>query len=155
MLKYHNFDIVFQEIPDEITLAINLTGCKNKCINCHSKHLQKDEGEILTHKIIEQLFRKYSQLITCICFMGGDHDIKSVEESANFIKMISNNNLKTAWYSGKDYFPNDLRLDQFDYIKIGSYIESLGGLRSPETNQRLFINVNGKLKDVTVQFWTR
>ena len=87
--------------------------------------------------------------------MGGDHDIKSVEESANFIKMISNNNLKTAWYSGKDYFPNDLRLDQFDYIKIGSYIESLGGLRSPETNQRLFINVNGKLKDITVQFWTR
>lgn len=25
MLKYYNYDIVFQEYPDEVTLAINLT----------------------------------------------------------------------------------------------------------------------------------
>ena len=24
MLKYYNYDIVFQEVPDEVTLAVNL-----------------------------------------------------------------------------------------------------------------------------------
>ena len=27
MLKYANFDIVFQEVPDEVTLAINISNC--------------------------------------------------------------------------------------------------------------------------------
>ena len=31
MLNYYNYDIVCQEIPDEITLAINITGCPNHC----------------------------------------------------------------------------------------------------------------------------
>ena len=29
MVRYHNFDIVFAEIPDETTLAINITNCPN------------------------------------------------------------------------------------------------------------------------------
>ena len=28
MLKYAGYDIVFQEIPDEVTLALNLSGCR-------------------------------------------------------------------------------------------------------------------------------
>lgn len=31
MLKYAGYDIVFQEIPDEVTLALNLSGCPNGC----------------------------------------------------------------------------------------------------------------------------
>lgn len=31
MVRYHNFDIVFAEIPDETTLAINITNCPNRC----------------------------------------------------------------------------------------------------------------------------
>ena len=45
MLKYAGYDIVFQEIPDEVTLALNLSGCPNGCPGCHSPHLQRDEGE--------------------------------------------------------------------------------------------------------------
>ena len=40
MLKYAGYDIVFQEIPDEVTLALNLSGCPNGCPGCHSPHLQ-------------------------------------------------------------------------------------------------------------------
>ena len=29
MLKYANYDIVFQEVPDEVTLAINISNCPN------------------------------------------------------------------------------------------------------------------------------
>lgn len=42
MVRYHNFDIVFAEIPDETTLAINITNCPNRCPGCHSPHLQRD-----------------------------------------------------------------------------------------------------------------
>ncbi len=27
MLKYTDYDVVFQEIPDEVTLAVNIAGC--------------------------------------------------------------------------------------------------------------------------------
>ena len=39
MLKYANFDVVFQEVPDEVTLAINITNCPNQCPGCHSKNI--------------------------------------------------------------------------------------------------------------------
>ena len=35
MLKYVNTGIVFQEIPDEVTLAINISGCPCHCPGCH------------------------------------------------------------------------------------------------------------------------
>ncbi len=47
MLKYVDTAIVFSEIPGEITLAINISGCPNHCQGCHSKYLWKDYGEIL------------------------------------------------------------------------------------------------------------
>ena len=47
MVRYHNFDIVFAEIPCETTLAINITNCPNRCRGCHSLHLQADMGRVL------------------------------------------------------------------------------------------------------------
>ena len=37
MLKYVDYDIAFQEIPDEVTLAINLSNCPHRA-GCHSPH---------------------------------------------------------------------------------------------------------------------
>ena len=47
MVRYHNFDIVFAEIPGETTLAINIANCPNRCPGCHSPHLQADAGHVL------------------------------------------------------------------------------------------------------------
>ena len=47
MVRYHNFDIVFAEIPGETTLAFNITNCPNRCPGCHSPHLTADEGRVL------------------------------------------------------------------------------------------------------------
>ena len=42
MLKFVDYDIVFQEIPDEVTLAINISNCPNRCVGCHSPFLWDD-----------------------------------------------------------------------------------------------------------------
>ena len=39
MLKYVNTAVVFQEIPDEVTLAINISGCPCRCPGCHSHNI--------------------------------------------------------------------------------------------------------------------
>ena len=45
--KYLDTQIVFAEIPDEITLAINITNCPFRCPDCHSPELQRNIGNNL------------------------------------------------------------------------------------------------------------
>ena len=47
MVRFYNYDIVFAEIPDEVSLALNITGCPNRCPGCHSTHLQQNIGDVL------------------------------------------------------------------------------------------------------------
>ena len=54
MLKYVNTGIVFQEIPDEVTLAINISGCPCQCPGCHSQYLWEDVGMPLTTDAIDE-----------------------------------------------------------------------------------------------------
>ena len=70
--------------------------------------------------------------------MGGDNDPYEVERLAGFARSIRKG-LKVAWYSGKNGLPANISLENFDYIKLGEYIEALGGLKSKNTNQRLFL----------------
>ena len=46
--------------------------------------------------------------------------------------------IKVAWYSGRQHFPKSIRKRDFDYIKLGPYIEHLGCLKDRTTNQRLY-----------------
>ena len=58
MLKYADYDIVFQEIPNEVTLAINISNCPNRCVGCHSPYLMEDVGEEL-NGILASLICQY------------------------------------------------------------------------------------------------
>ena len=69
--------------------------------------------------------------------MGGDQAPDEVNALAVFLKGKFSG-LKTAWYSGLEEIPSAITVDNFDFIKIGPYIEELGGLRSVTTNQRLY-----------------
>ncbi|MDR0694172.1 MAG: anaerobic ribonucleoside-triphosphate reductase activating protein [Prevotellaceae bacterium] len=152
MLRYISFDIVFQEIPGEVTLAVNITGCPNRCAGCHSPHLQEDTGEALDENVLSVWLEKYGSAITCLCFMGGDADPHEVARLTAFIRKKSSY-LKTAWYSGKAGLPADFSLRNFDYIKLGAYVEHLGGLSTPTTNQRFYRIEKGKMTDKTDGFW--
>lgn len=152
MLKYYNYDIVFQEIPDEVTLAVNITNCPNRCEGCHSPYLQEDIGEELNEAQIISLMDKYSSAITCFCFMGGDSDPLEVNRLACFIR-VRYPELKTAWYSGCAKLPEKFDVKSFDYIKLGSYDEKLGSLKSDTSNQHLFqIEPDGGMKDISWLF---
>ena len=155
MLKFISYDIVFQEIPGEVTLAINLSGCPYRCSSCHSPWLREDVGEALTQDALCGLAKKYGNAITCICFMGGDAAPKEVDCLANFIKTKVEARIKVGWYSGRNVFPPLCSLHNFDYVKLGPYIEQLGGLDSKTTNQRLYRIANGKLVDITSVFYSK
>ncbi|MDD3405019.1 MAG: anaerobic ribonucleoside-triphosphate reductase activating protein [Sphingobacteriia bacterium] len=154
MLKYADYDIVFQEVPNEVTLAINLSNCPNHCKGCHSAYLWGDVGEILTEDALAVLLKKYGQSITCVAFMGGDSEPFEVAKLAHYIHEIYG--LKTAWYSGKIRLPDNFPITEFQFIKIGPYCETLGGLKSTATNQRLYkISQNGEKEDITSVFWRK
>ena len=154
-MKVASFDIVFQEIPGEVTLALNLSGCPCHCPGCHSQHLWEDIGENLTEELLDALIAQYAGLITCVCFMGGDQDPTEVEHLAEHIHTtpyaLFSTPLKTAWYSGRMNMPKD----GFDYVKLGGFVEALGGLKSPTTNQRLYKRVGEEWQDITALFWKK
>ena len=154
-MKVASFDIVFQEIPGEVTLALNLSNCPCHCPGCHSPHLAQDIGEPLNEELLDGLIARYGAMITCVAFMGGDADPAEVAKWAEYIKALPTP-LKTAWYSGRTIFPGEPGTPiqpSFDYIKLGPYVEDLGGLKSPTTNQRLYKRVGDSWEDITSSFW--
>lgn len=155
MLKYVNTGIVFQEIPDEVTLSINLSNCPCRCPGCHSQYLWKNIGEPLTPMTIEGFIRDYGSDITCICFMGGDAEPTYVNTLARYIRR-EHPELKVAWYSGRSRVPSTVRKSDFDYIKLGPYIEHLGCLKERTTNQRLYKRASGDdFTDITSRLWKK
>ena len=152
MLKYANYDVVFQEVPDEVTLAINISNCPNQCPGCHSKYLWDNVGKNLDLNELNRLVSQYETGITCVCFMGGDAEPKEVADMAWQLKN-SHSNLKMAWYSGKNELPQNVSTDHFDYIKLGRYVAELGPLDSATTNQRMMKRLaDGRVKDITEWF---
>ena len=161
MLKVASYDTVFQEIPGEVTLALNLSNCPCHCPGCHSKHLWEDIGEPLDEELLDGLIGKYTGLITCVCFMGGDAEPEEVARLAAHIHCtpytVHRTPLKTAWYSGRPATPETFHfpLSTFNYVKFGPYIESLGGLKSEKTNQRLYQRKDDTWIDITSSFWKK
>ena len=73
MLKYVDTLVSFQEIPDEISLCINISNCPNNCPGCHSAYLKDDVGTPLTYTELMRILKDIRG-ITCVCFMGGDKE---------------------------------------------------------------------------------
>ena len=145
MLKYVDTKIVFQEIPDEITLAINISNCPCNCEGCHSSYLAEDIGERLDFDSLNKIINDNTG-VTCISFMGGDANPDNVNSLAEFIR-AKYPELKIAWYSGR----------HFDYVKLGPYIKDKGPINCKTTNQVLLEVgvIQGKVftKDITAKFW--
>lgn len=159
-MKYYNAMVVFEEIPNEVTLAINISNCPCHCKGCHSKFLWEDVGTELALEELDRLIDK-NDGITTVCFMGGDANPEAINTLAEYVHEIRK--LKVGWYSGRDTYYEDINFNWYDYIKLGHYDEELGGLNKSTTNQRLFKLTHEKIDDVkkitfndiTNMFWKK
>jgi len=128
--------IVFQEVPNEISLCFSITGCKIGCKGCHSTELwQSENGMALTNQAFIQWLKKYQGLISCVVFFGGEWQPKALTEKLLITKKLG---LKTCLYSGEESAEKhiDLRIiQQLDFLKTGAWQPELGGLDSIKTNQ--------------------
>lgn len=148
MLKYTDTQIVFREFPGEVTLAINISGCPNRCPGCHSPELQQDIGKNLNWDSLSKLIIQ-NQGITCVGFMGGDNDPMLVKYLAYMTR--TRTGLKVGWYTG---IGNAQTMREMDFVKIGLYKEEFGPLDEPTTNQvYLERQSNGDWRDRTDKFW--
>jgi len=143
-LKYLGYTVVFQEVPNEVSLAINISGCPHRCEECHSQYLWKYDGDYI-EKDLERLINHHLLFITCVCFMGGDQNKAELKRLCGIVKKY---NLKTCLYSGDDNIDNlKVLLPYLDYLKVGSYRHDLGGLDCPNTNQRMYSVSDGVIQE--------
>ena len=153
MLKYVDVAVTFSEVPDEIALCIDISNCPCHCEGCHSAYLAKDIGTELTQRALEQFIRENNG-VSCVCLMGGDSEPEIVNLLGDVIHMRGK---KSAWYSGRQELSDKIDLKNFDYIKLGPYIPSKGGLDNPNTNQKFYevcrLPSKFMLKDITNKFW--
>ena len=159
MLYYHGYTASFQEVPDEISLVVLVADCPHRCKGCHSPELQRREGKDL-ELCLDSVIDQYADVITCVCLMGEGQDDEALKRCA---ATINKRGFKSAIYIGAGE-QRGLELAQyFDYVKYGQYIEELGGLKNPNTNQHMievtkrftdsFGNPSGiDFKDITYKF---
>jgi anaerobic ribonucleoside-triphosphate reductase activating protein len=151
---YYSYpQIQFQEVPDEISLSLSISGCNLHCKGCHSKETWNPHfGKELTDDELRRLLNR-NKYISCVLFYGGEWVLDELEEKIDLIRK-EYPHLKICLYTGRelDYFNEDF-LKKLDYIKVGPYIEHLGGLASETTNQRFYVLKDGKvIEDKTSWF---
>ena len=150
MLKYipSLTDTVIEEIPHRVTLAVEISNCRGNCPGCHSPFLRDDIGEELTPAIVDKLIAD-NYGINCFLFLGEGNDSDALLKLARHIKEAYPG-IDTAVYSGREKVDDSFSAF-FDFIKVGPYIEALGPLNNPNTNQRLYYHG----KDITSEFWRK
>lgn len=142
--------VVLEEIPDRVSLAVEISNCRGNCPGCHSPFLKKDIGRELTPSVIDTLVADNFG-VNCFLFLGEGRDPETLLDLADYVR---SKGLLAAVYSGREEV-EDIFWDHFDYIKLGPYKEECGPLNNPATNQRLYALMDGSWEDITYRFWRR
>ena len=152
MIKYvpEMTSVVLEEIPDRVSLAVDISNCRGNCTGCHSPFLKKDIGRELTPEVIDSLVADNFG-VNCFLFLGEGRDPEILLDLADHVRSLG---LEVAVYSGREVV-EDVFWQHFDYIKVGPYRPECGPLNQRTTNQRLYHVVNGQAQDITERFWKR
>ena len=153
MIKYvpEMTSVVMEEIPDRVSLAVEISNCRGNCVGCHSPFLKKDIGRELTADIIDRLVADNFG-VNCFLFLGEGRDPEALLDLADHVR---SKGLLAAVYSGREEV-EEVFWDHFDYIKLGPYRPECGPLNSPTTNQRLYRRSGeGEWEDITFRLQAR
>lgn len=150
MIKYvpELTDIVLEEIPGRVTLAIEISNCQGSCIGCHSPFLKQDLGEELTPEIVDRLIADNFG-VDCVLLLGEGRDREALLRIAAHLRQ-RHPRIERAVYSGRVSVEPEL-YEAFDYVKVGPYIAEYGPLNERTTNQRLYY----RGEDITARFWRK
>ena len=150
MIKYvpSLTDVVLEEIPHRVSLAVEISNCRGNCIGCHSPFLKKDLGDELTAEAVEKLL-KTNFGVNCFLFLGEGNDPEALKAIAYYLRS-SHPELELALYSGRESVEDEL-FEIFDFVKVGPYIKEFGPLNEKTTNQRLYDH----RADITSSFWRK
>lgn len=148
MIKYipELTDVVLEEIPDRVTLALEIPNCQGSCPGCHSSFLKLDIGKELTPDEADRLIDDNFG-INCLLLLGEGNDPEALLSLAAHVRERFPR-LELALYSGRQEVEPEIYA-AFDFVKVGPYVEALGPLNVPTTNQRLYYHGN----DITSRFW--
>ena len=138
--------VVMEEIPDRVSLAVDISNCRGNCVGCHSPFLKQDVGEELTADIIDRLVADNFG-VNCFLFLGEGQDPQAILSLAAHVRELG---LDVALYSGREEVEDEF-WKAFDYLKLGPYRPECGPLNKRTTNQRLYHHG----KDITERFWKR
>lgn len=145
-LRFITEQIVWQEVPGEVSLAFLFSGCPLRCKGCHSADSwKKDIGTLLTEDYLQGRLKQYQGLITCVLFMGGEWLPQSL---IKMLMLVKEAGLKSCLYTGleKNELENitDNLIPLLTYLKTGRWHAALGGLDNPCTNQK-FVEISSGL----------
>jgi anaerobic ribonucleoside-triphosphate reductase activating protein len=150
---YYSYSTVsFQEVPDEVSLSIMVSGCPHKCRGCHSSRTWRPNyGQPLTKDVLVRLLEENKGYITCVNFLGGEWDKKGLTE---LLTCAKEHKLRTCLYTGEDDISSVDKgiVGLLDYIKIGKFVRELGGVTNTNTNQRMYKLSDKGSTDITIRF---
>lgn len=132
------------EVPEEIVLGLTILGCPIHCPDCHSSWSWSKNypQKLINAENISKLLTPYH---TGLLFFGGEWEAdfqQTLEQLQDWF------HLPLALYTGlstEEAFAKPW-INLLTFIKTGPYIQELGNLRSPTTNQRMFRLEQGKIQ---------
>lgn len=140
--------VLFQEVPDEVSLAFTIHGCPLKCRGCHSAHTWDAHGGYpLSNSLYTDYLERYSNMISCVLFFGGEWHPQALIEKLSIARSLD---LKTCLYTGLDWIPSEIQ-KHLTYLKTGSWRKELGGLDKASTNQKFLELASGNLLNYKFQ----
>lgn len=142
-IPVYSHGVTMNEIPDKISLVINLGKCECHCKGCHSDYLWDTyECDEQTPEELLSLIKSYKSVTNTVLFMGGNRNHMDFEEFAETVlKPLHNLGINIGIYLGAwDAMDLFTACKYCRWVKVGAYREELGGLDNPDTNQ-LFLEV--------------
>lgn len=145
-MKIFEKKITFLEVRDHINLTFFVYGCPYKCKGCSWEDLDKTHYDIDLDQF-RSILESYKEKCSCVVFLGGEW----YDDFIYFLKEVKDQGYFSCLYTGINTFEmfnskySNL-LNYLDYLKVGKWDESLGGLTSKTTNQRFYQLENGKIK---------